>query len=503
MPAHPATVYPAADSDGESPFAGLLRLLFATFLSIVAALLVYLTAGSLFVVPGIVVAAVCLVLLVRHLELGVYFLLGAAIFVEQFHIFGLDNIPALKIPLYLNLNLVTGIGALVFNPIEALLGLMVLIWLLRAATSRQWRLRSIPGIVPTVLFLAVLAGYVVFGLARGGQFTVALWEVRALFYLLGVFFIATQVLYTRRHITICLWIIAVALGVKGLQGCWRFFVTLGGHLGDIPAITGHEDALFLSTGFILLLACVLQGVRGRLVWFLALTTPATLLTFIVTQRRIAYGTLSLSSIITVLYLPRRARLLALKCAVPLALAGVIYTATFWNSSSTVALPIQQARSVFATGSEADSSNTYRDVENFNLQQTIRSHPVGVGFGKKYLIILPLAEVEFPLWDYIPHNCIYWMWAKTGWIGFIIFWLFFGSLLTRLSIDVRNTRDPRDRALLLMVLTFVFSQVVIAYYDLQITFYRNMIYLGVALAMWTAVRNLQHGPHRTTQCAESA
>jgi hypothetical protein len=30
--------------------------------------------------------------------------------------------------------------------------------------------------------------------------------------------------------------------------------------------------------------------------------------------------------------------------------------------------------------------------------------------------------------------------------------------------------------------------VVAYYDLQITFYRNMIYLGVAMALPVAIRN---------------
>jgi hypothetical protein len=479
--------YPLALTDGQTILERALWQCSAVLLSAAGAGLIWLAGGNWAVVPGLVAALVYLVLLTRYLQLGVYTLLAAAIVVEQFQISGIDDILTLKIPLYLNLNLITGIGPLVFNPVELLIGVIGLIWFVRAATSRQWRLRPIPGGGVALLFGAMLAAFVVFGLARGGVFTVALWEVRALFYLLAMFFISAQVLHSRRHVAVCLWIIVIGLAVKGLQGSWRFFIDLGARIGDVPAITGHEDALFMTTGFILLLTRFLLGHRDRLFWVLLATTPPVFLTFLLTQRRVAYGTLLMSSLIVFAFMPRRGKMLALKCAAPLAVLGVLYAAVFWNSASTIALPIQQVKSVFAKGEAADSSNTYRDIENFNLEQTIRAFPGGVGFGKKYLVIIPLAEVDFPLWDYIPHNCIYWMWAKTGWGGFIVFWLFFASLLVRQAIDARAVGDPWIKAVILMVMAFVFSQVVVANYDLQITFYRNMLYLGTALGMWTQLR----------------
>lgn len=478
---------PETATDGETWPERLLWPSLAVAFSLAGAGLIRLTGGNWMVVPGLAAALVFGLLLVHCLELGVYVLLASALVLEQFQIFGLDNILTMKIPLYLNLNLITGIGPLVFNPIELLMGAMVLIWFLRAVTSRRWHLRPVPGGWVALIFGATLTAFVLFGLLRGGKFTIALWEVRALYYLLAMFFISTQLLRTRHQVSVCLWIIVIGLALKGLQGCWRFFVDLGGHLGEIPAITGHEDALFMTTAFVFLMACFLQEYRDRLFWVLLITMPPVFLTFILTQRRIAYGTLVMSSLIVFAFLPRRGKMLAVTCAAPIVLLGMLYTAAFWNSTHTIALPIQQVKSVFAEGEQTDSSNTYRDIENFNLKQTIRSFPLGVGFGNKYLVIIPLAEVDFPLWDYIPHNCIYWMWAKTGWLGFIAFWLFFGSLLTQMAIDVRATGDPWVKSVLLMVLTFVFSQVVVAYYDLQITFYRNMIYLGIALGMWAQLR----------------
>ena len=171
---------------------------------------------------------------------------------------------------------------------------------------------------------------------------------------------------------------------------------------------------------------------------------------------------------------------------------LLYTAAFWNSSSKLGMPVQKIKSVFVEqkGTEDESSNFYRKAELVNLKQTIRHHPMGIGFGNKYEIVMPLDKVDFPLWEYIPHNCIYWMWVKTGFAGFMIFWLFFGTAIIQAVIDYRNMKDPYFKSVTLMVLTLIASQVIIAYYDLQITFFRNMIYLGIVMAIASAIRRIE-------------
>ena len=262
-----------AASDGETCLERSLWRIIAAFFCVAGAGLICLTGGQWLAVPGVLAGMAFVILLARYLELGVYVILAVAIVIEQFKIFGLDNIVTLKIPFYLNFNLITGIGPLVFNPVELLLALMGLVWFMRAVTSREWTLRPIPGGWVVLLFGATLTVFVLFGLSRGGVFKVALWEVRALYYLLAMFFISAQVLRTRRQVEVCLWIIVIGLAIKGIQGCWRFFVDLNGHLGEIPAITGHEDALFMTTAFVFLLACFLLGHRDRLFWVLLMTTP--------------------------------------------------------------------------------------------------------------------------------------------------------------------------------------------------------------------------------------
>ncbi len=464
----------------------------AVLFSILGAILLFVTHGNLFIIPALCVVLVFLFLLMRYLELGVYTLLCASLLLEQFQIFGIKDIVTQKIPFFLNLNLTTGIGALIFNPVEVVIGLMIAFWFLRAVTSREWHLYTIPNFGIAVVFLGMLIFFTGYGLLRGGNWKNSLWEIRALYYLCGMYFITSQVIRNQRQVRCCIWIILMTIVVKGLQGCWRYVVTLHGDLTGIRAITGHEDALFISSVFVLVACFYFLDYRGKEFKFAAAFLPTTFFTFLLAQRRIVYGTLGFSLFMVVVMLPRDRKIVAFKIMAPLIMLMLLYAGAFWNSSSKLGMPVQKIKSVFVEqkGTEDESSNYYRKAELVNLKQTIRHHPLGIGFGNKYEIIMPLDKVDFPLWEYIPHNCIYWMWVKTGFVGFIIFWLFFGTAIIQAVIDYRSMKDPYFKSIALMVLSLIFSQVIIAYYDLQITFFRNMIYLGTAMAIATAIRRIE-------------
>jgi len=452
--------------------------------------LVFSTEPNLPLALGVVARVFLLIIALRYMPtIGVFALLAAVLLLEQFQIFGLDDIVTMKVPIYLNLNSLTGIGPLVMNQIEVLFAVVVMSWCVRAAVSRRTSIRPIPHFWVAMAFLGVLVFYTMYGLARNGDLKAALWEIRALYYLCISYFLATQLVLSRRQIRLCVWIIIVMVTVKGVQGCWRFFVTLGGNL-TVAAITGHEDALFITTAFILCAAFMLHGYFKREFWVLMIGMPPMLITFFLTQRRITYGTLAMSCGIVFLLLPWDRKKVAIKLSLPFIPILMLYSAAFWNSQSTLGVPVQQVKSIFETGKGEDSSNTYRRIENFNLQETIRQYPQGTGFGKKYLVLISLPFVDFPLWDYIPHNCIYWVWVKTGFPGFVVFWLFFGVMIAQTTLDYRLLKDPFFKSVTLMVLTFTASQIAVAYYDLQITFYRNMIYLGTAMAIPAAARRIE-------------
>jgi len=466
--------------------------LLAVLLSVFGAGLIAVTNGNLLVIPAFCAGIAFLLLLTRYLELGIYVLLAASLLLEQFQIFGIKDIVTQKIPFFLNLNLTTGIGALVFNPVEVLMGLVIALWFLRAVTSREWHLYPIPNFGIAVVFLGMLIFFTGYGLARGGNWKASLWEIRALYYLCGMYFLTSQVIRNRQQVRVCIWIILVTISIKGLQGVWRYVVTLQSDLTGIRAITGHEDALFISSVFVLMVCFYFLEYRGPELKFSLIFLPTTFITFLLAQRRICYGTVGFSLFVVVAMMPRDKKMLALKAMAPFMVVLLLYTAAFWNSSSKLGMPVQKIKSVFVEqkGTEDESSNFYRKAELVNLKQTIRHHPMGIGFGNKYEIVMPLDKVDFPLWEYIPHNCIYWMWVKTGFAGFMIFWLFFGTAIIQAVIDYRNMKDPYFKSVTLMVLTLIASQVIIAYYDLQITFFRNMIYLGIVMAIASAIRRIE-------------
>jgi hypothetical protein len=464
----------------------------ATLLSMLGAALLAVTNANLLVIPALCGGLVFIFLLTRYLELGIYILLGASLLLEQFQIFGITDIVTQKIPFFLNLNLTTGIGALVVNPVEVMMGLMIGLWFIRAVTSREWHLDPIPNFGIAVVFLGMLIFFTGYGLARGGDWKTSLWEIRALYYLCIMYFLTSQIIRNRQQVRTCIWIILVMIAIKGLQGCWRYVVTLNGDLTGIRAITGHEDALFISSVFVLMVSFYFLNYRGPELKFSLIFLPTTFLTFLLAQRRIVYGTLGFSLLVVVSLLPREKKIFAARAMAPVLVLLVLYVGAFWNSDSKLGMPVQKIKSVFVEkkGTEDESSNFYRKAELVNLKQTIRHNPIGIGFGNKYEIVMPLDKVDFPLWEYIPHNCIYWMWVKTGFVGFIIFWLFFGTAIAQAVIDYRNMRDPYFKSIALMALSLVASQVIIAYYDLQITFFRNMIYLGIAMAIASAIRRIE-------------
>lgn len=410
-------------------------------------------------------------------------LLFCTLLFEQYQIFGLSAPLTLQVPFFENFNNSIGIP-LPTNPVEVLLGVIAGSWFMTGLVTRKIRFQSHPLHLPMLGLMLLFGTFMVYGIGRGGVINIALWEVRALFYMCIAFFVGSQIIRTHKQVLINTWCILIPVSIKGFQGVWRWGVDLGFEIGDIHAITSHECAVFIMTSFVFSLALVMFNGPRSMIIYTALTAPFTFITFIYAQRRIAYGCLVFGIIMLFLYLPKRTKRLFINCLIPAIPVIALYFAVFWNSSSGLAMPVQQVRSVFGedASGEVDSSNTYRDVEKFNLVQTIRTYPAGVGFGNKYLIVMPLDAVDFPLWEYIPHNCILWMWVKTGFLGIATFFICIGLMVIQLTIAFRTTTRPLYKCLLVMAVVFLVCQVVVAYYDLQLTFYRNMVYLGALLAM---------------------
>jgi O-antigen ligase len=171
------------------------------------------------------------------------------------------------------------------------------------------------------------------------------------------------------------------------------------------------------------------------------------------------------------------------------LLGVGYVAMFANSTAGYAKPAHAIIAVFHPNQDDlrdTSSNLYRTVENFDLKYTIQHNNFlfGVGFGKPYLQPIPLTTLFQNIqsvdiyYNYVPHNNIYWAWMRLGAIGFLVFWFLIGSIIVRGSTIARQLRDRYLQLVAIYTVAITIMEIIVAYADYQLFFYRNVIYLGL-------------------------
>jgi O-antigen ligase len=183
-------------------------------------------------------------------------------------------------------------------------------------------------------------------------------------------------------------------------------------------------------------------------------------------------------------LTRPARRTFVRLGLPLALVLAAYVAVFAGSSSPLGQPIERFMQLFDTN---NPSNHYRVLELENLHYTIQVHPWGVGFGHPYEMFRPLPDIEWALQEYIPHNEVLWVWVKTGTLGFIVMMYFFCRLVAEGVWTYRHVSDPLLRTLAAIVPLAIINQLVASYYELQLTYSRNMIFLGTLIGLLGPIR----------------
>ncbi len=110
----------------------------------------------------------------------------------------------------------------VMNPLEIQLALMLFGWFIAVSSRRATKMQRVPLWGLALLLLVSIAFSLVHGLATGGDFLSSLWEVRALFYFLLLYFFVPQIIQTRKQIDILLWIMIIMMTIKALQATAAF-----------------------------------------------------------------------------------------------------------------------------------------------------------------------------------------------------------------------------------------------------------------------------------------
>jgi hypothetical protein len=386
---------------------------------------------------------------------------------------------------------------LIVSPLEVMLMVTILSWLARQFGARRVEFYSGPLFWPALIFLAFTCFGIVWGLGRGGDVTIGLFEARPLFYLPLLMVLVSNLLTRREHFSHLMWAIVLAIFIEALIGTHYVLFVLGGTLRNVESITEHAAAVHMNTVIVLAAAAWIYKTSAVKRILLPLMVPVVLLAFMATQRRAAFLALGIACLLLAYVLFKERPYAFWLIVPPLMLLGVVYIAAYWNAGGALGKPAQAIKSVIAPGQlhlRDQLSNVYRVLENINVRQTIRAAPLtGFGFGHPFLLVLPLPDISFfAYWQYLPHNSILWIWIKMGVGGFVAMLYLVGMAITT-SVQTW-WRMPRNElsaialtATLYLIMHFLYAYVDISW-DIQ-----SMLYVGAMMGVANSLQRIVARP----------
>jgi hypothetical protein len=422
----------------------------------------------------------------RRLGLAVAGVALLAIVIEQYPIGSPISDLTDHIPLFTSLSDAFHLSGLYVNPMEILLAIVLLVLLLRAG-RRQARLpRTALALGLAALLGLVLAG-AVHGVLAGGDYKMALWEIRPTIYVAATYFFATQLPDRVGTVTAFLWTFVAAMAIKTVQGMALVVIVLLVHGQRPDALLSHEDSVFFVLFIILVAGLWLFRLAGPLRKVATALLPFILIVDLANNRRTAWLQLAacLLALLVLAWvrLPDRRRFAA-GALVLGALVSAVYLPLYWNHGGLIAEPARAIRSMIAPDPRDASSDLYRVAENANLTFNIKRSPlIGAGYGIPINYVIPIVDLTSidPFIKFIPHNDVLYVWMRIGAIGALAFWSFIGLAVVR-ACRVLRSRDPTLALYGALVVCAVVDYLIQGQLDLGFFWFRVAIFMGCMLGV---------------------
>jgi O-Antigen ligase len=417
---------------------------------------------------------------------GFYVVLGCIVLVESrpnyFPIFT-DQLTIYYWP--------SGLEGLIERPIGFFILFVIFVFICHRLINHQRILQGGPLLLPFFFFLLCVAFGMLHGLATGGDFKTIVLEIRPFWYLFVSYLLAYNFVTRESHIRTFFWIVILAAGIKGLQGVYIYLIVLHGDLSNAHEIMTHEESFFF-VALILLIVLFRLHYRYRPQLYAALVVlPFVLAALVANQRRADYIALIVGLAVAwmlILKVKPRARKGLFIGGLICVMLGVSYVVIFSQVSGPLGQPARSVVSVFQPGaldSVDAASNQYRINEDFDLKYTEKQDPLlGYGFGKKFLEPMPLVDIssDDPIYLFVPHNTIYWVWMRLGPIGYFALWYLFGAIIVRGCLILRQLRNTYLQLVAIYIIALTFMEIVVAFADYQLFFYRNVLYIGLLVGI---------------------
>ena len=376
---------------------------------------------------------------------------------------------------------------LTFSPLDVTIGFAVACLLLRRIATGVPIVKG-PLFWPLVVFTSFVMVGLVYGLAKGGDSRIAVFEVRPLLYLPMVYVLVSNLCRDTRHYRHLLWTAVAAVLVQSLISLSYYFDLSHAATADLESLGEHGSAIAMNSVFLLAIAwSALRrcSVAGRVVLTI-ICIPIVWVYFLSNRRAAVIGLIIGVAMFAVILFWRQKRTFW-KFAPAATVLLTVYVGAFWNSTSGAGFPAQAVKSVIApdaVSSRDESSSLYRVIENTDLHFTIRQNKImGVGFGNPFYqpIRLPDISANFEFHNHIPHNSILWIWLQTGFAGFVAMFYVLGRSLMLGASRIRRLPDGPNVAAMTSATLFIVTFFVFAFVDIAWDA-RNMVMLGVSFAM---------------------
>ncbi len=367
---------------------------------------------------------------------------------------------------------------LVASPFDGFVVITVLSLVWRMVRRRQATAIPAEFLWPLgILFVAVGFG-IVWGYLNGGELSIAINASRNLLLLPVLYLLVAVLVRERRHIRMLLGLAVAAMTIEAIFTLFEIYYGMSpASRSDLFAsgqsATTHSASAQANTVLLMLVSVWLvrrASLGARLI--MPFAAIPVVWAYILAERRSAVGSLliALGLVAVVLFGTDSKRFWRI---VPLTgMVFALYVGAFWGSDSALAFPARAVESQISpdNASASDtSSDVYRVIENINLHQTIKDDPIlGTGFGRRYRVIIDQPDISgnFPLWNYIPHNSILFVWLKAGVVGITsLLVLAFVAVRRSVQVAIWATR-PNDVVAAAVAGGSIVSFLVFTYFDIS-------------------------------------
>jgi hypothetical protein len=320
----------------------------------------------------------------------------------------------------------------------------------KVATVRPMKRTILGALGVTLLALA-------YGLSTGGNSWAAGWQVYLPFSMVLASFTIAATHHRAEHFIGLLKAFVAAGLVHALMGIIFHLFYRRSIYPDPGFDTTHHDTVIwtASVGLLVLLALRFPTPRNRLV--AGVLVPLLLVAIQFNTRRLAYVSL-IANMVTLYFVLPASRLKRAVQRVALGMIPVLllYVVIGWGRPEGIFRPLKSFQTV---STDEDKSTKARNMENLGLIATATKYGwvMGSGWGQKYVEVSSLYAIyNFKLWPYVPHNSVLGLFAYTGYVGFMGFWMVFPMSAFFNARVARQAKRPIDQYMSTVALMQVVS-----------------------------------------------